>query len=211
MGGQGEAPLRTGDCEAPSVRVRCVCPTETAEAERGGRSHCFRGQPPASFKALSSGHHPKCLAPSAPSGRSWRCPLPTRWRCCPTSNLLVSRRVSPFPVDCVGAARGQRRTMKEPPQHTHASPLPPGLKYQTRTSGLAALEAEASGQCSRAATAGRLFLVSTVMGPVFQGRKREPKATRLPRWTDSWIHRGHAMGAHAPKGPSFQKRTAFNN
>lgn len=66
VGGQGEAPLRTGDCEAPSVRVRCVCPTETAEAERGGRSHCFRGQPPASFKALSSGHHPKCLAPSAP-------------------------------------------------------------------------------------------------------------------------------------------------
>lgn len=118
----------------------------------------------------------------------WRCPLPTRWRCCPTSNLLVSRRVRPFPVDCVGAARGQRRTMKDPPQHTHASPLPPGLKYQTRTSGLAALEAEASGQCSRAATAGRLFLVSTVMGPVFQGRKREPKATRLPRWTDSWIH-----------------------
>ena len=125
VGGQGEAPLRTGDCEAPSVRVRCVCPTETAEAERGGRSHCFRGQPPASFKALSSGHHPKCLAPSAPVRPLVAVSSPHQVALLPNEPSLGLEAGEPVSSGLRWSCKRTKKNNEGPPStHTRLTPTP---------------------------------------------------------------------------------------
>lgn len=125
VGGQGEAPLRTGDCEAPSVRVRCVCPTETAEAERGGRSHCFRGQPPASFKALSSGHHPKCLAPSAPVRPLVAVSSPHQVALLPNEQSLGLEAGEPVSSGLRWSCKRTKKNNEGPPStHTRLTPTP---------------------------------------------------------------------------------------